>query len=276
MKSNDFFIRFWGVRGSLPVPGPKTIEFGGNTSCVEIRCGPHIVIIDAGSGIKKLGELLCDENTAEIDLLLSHSHFDHISALPFFAPLYRKGRTVNIWSGHLKGIMTTEEMVASLIREPFFPVTPQHFSADVHYKDFSIGDHLEPKPGISISTTNLNHPNACCGYRIDWHGKSICYVSDTEHREGKLDDNILKLIHHADIVVYDATYTNADYQEFKGFGHSTWQEGVRLCEAVEVKQLVLFHHRPGNDDETMLAIEKEAIKARAGTVVAREGMVLRP
>ncbi len=276
MKNSDFFIKFWGVRGSLPVPGPETLEFGGNTSCVEINCGPHILIIDAGSGIKTLGHLLADESRLEIDLLFSHIHFDHISGLPFFAPLYCKGQKVNIWSARYKNAMNTEEIVRDFVREPYFPVTPHQFNADVSYKDFSIGDILEPKPGITIKTAALNHPNGCCGYRIEWEGKSICYVSDTEHREGEMDQNILKLIHRSDIVVYDATYTNAEYPRFKGYGNSTWQEGVRLCDEAEVGQLVLFHHRPRHNDDFMRAIEKEAIGVRAGTIVAREGMVLRP
>jgi phosphoribosyl 1,2-cyclic phosphodiesterase len=190
--------------------------------------------------------------------------------------LFCKGRTINIWSGHLEGTMTTEKMVSELVREPFFPVSPQHFSANVCYKDFSIGDTLTPKPGITISTTHLNHPNGCSGFRVEWQGKSICYVSDTEHREGELDSNILKLIHQADIMIYDATYTNAEYPEFKGFGHSTWQEGVRLSVAADVALLVLYHHRPRHDDDFLQAMEKEAIAAHTGTIVAREGMVLHP
>jgi len=276
MKNSDFFVTFWGVRGSLPVPGPQTNEFGGNTSCVEIRCGAHILIIDAGSGIKSLGHLLADESNEEIDLLFSHSHFDHISGLPFFLPLYSRGRTVNIWSGHLEGVMTTEEMIAAFIREPFFPVSPHQFTANVTYRDFSIGDILTPKPGITITTAPLNHPNGCSGYRVEWQGKSICYVSDTEHREGELDQNILKLIHRADIVIYDATYTDAEYPEFRGYGHSTWQEGVRLCKIAGVRQLALYHHRPRHDDNFLRAMEKEAAALHPGAVVAREGMVLRP
>jgi len=276
MENSDFFVTFWGVRGSLPVPGPQTNEFGGNTSCVEIRCGPHILIIDAGSGIKSLGHLLADESNQDIDLLFSHSHFDHISGLPFFLPLYSRGRTVNIWSGHLEGVMTTQEMIAAFIREPFFPVSPHQFTADVFYRDFSIGDILTPKPGITITTAALNHPNGCSGYRVEWQGKSICYVSDTEHREGELDQNIVELIHRADIVIYDATYTDAEYPEFRGYGHSTWQEGVRLCEMAGVKQLALYHHRPSHDDNFLLAMEKEAVAMHPGVVVAREGMILRP
>jgi phosphoribosyl 1,2-cyclic phosphodiesterase len=276
MPQNDFFVRFWGARGSLPTPGPKTLEFGGNTSCVEIRCGSHLLIIDAGSGIKNLGHFLADDGHEDIDLLFSHCHFDHISGLPFFAPLYHKGRNINIWSGHLEGIMTTKEMIHELIKEPYFPVSPKYFKANVDYRDFSIGDTLTPKPGITVATGHLNHPNRCCGYRVEWQGKSICYISDTEHREGELDPNILKLIHKADIVIYDATYTDVEYPGFKGFGHSTWQEGIRLCEAAEVGQLALFHHRPRHDDDSLRAVEKEAKAVRAGTIVAREGLVMYP
>ncbi len=276
MKSNDLFVRFWGARGSLPVPGPETVEFGGNTSCVEIRCGPHLLVIDAGSGIKNLGHALADDGYEEINLLFSHCHFDHISGFPFFEPLYQNGRNINIWSGHLEGVMTTKEMIYELIKEPYFPVTPAYFKANIDYRNFSIGDTLTPKPGITITTGPLNHPDGCCGYRVEWQGKSICYVSDTEHLEGELDQNILKLIDQADIVIYDATYTDVEYPEFKGFGHSTWQEGVRLCEAAEVGQLALFHHRPRHDDKSLRAIENEAKALRAGTIVAREGLVMYP
>ncbi len=276
MQQSDFFVRFWGVRGSLPVPGPETLEFGGNSPCLEIRCGPHILIFDAGSGIRSLGNALCDEGIEDIDLLFSHCHYDHICGLPFFAPFFCKGRSINLWSGHLAGVMSTQEMVSAFMTEPFFPVSPDFFVADMSYKDFTAGDILMPKSGITVKTGALNHPNGCIGYRVEWNDKAICYISDTEHREGQLDQTILNLIHGADIVIYDATYTDEEYPEYRGYGHSTWQEGIRLCEQANAKQLVIFHHRPRRNDEFLRTLEHEARTMRPGTVVAREGMVLKP
>lgn len=276
MPNSDFFVRFWGVRGSTPVPGPGTLEYGGNTSCVEIRCGSHVLIIDAGSGIRILGEYLLEEGVETVDILFSHSHFDHIAGLPFFPMLYLNKYKVDIWSGHLGPDISTKDMVTNIIRSPYFPVSTDYFSSNVIYHDFTIGDTLTPKSDITVKTGRLNHPDGCVGFRVEWRGKSICYISDTEHFADKPDQNILKLIKDSDIMIYDATFTNEEYDEFKGYGHSTWQEGARLCQLADVKQFVLFHHHPNHDDETMAAIEKEARQILPNAVAAREGMILRP
>ena len=276
MPQSDFFVRFWGVRGSTPVPGPSTLKFGGNTSCVEIRCGKHVLIIDAGSGIRTLGDSLLKEGVDTVDILFSHSHFDHIAGLPFFSMLYDKKYKVDIWSAHLAPDISTKEMVTNIIKSPYFPVSTDYFSSNVIYHDFTIGDTLTPKSDISVKTGRLNHPDGCVGYRVEWQGKSICYISDTEHFEDGADKNILELIKGADIMIYDTTFTDEEYDKFKGYGHSTWQEGIRLCKLADVKQFVLFHHHPKHDDEIMAAIEDEARQILPNTVAAREGMILRP
>jgi len=159
---------------------------------------------------------------------------------------------------------------------PLFPVPPQVFSADVNYRDFKVGETLTPFEGVSLRTAALNHPNGATGYRIEYGGKSVCYVTDTEHVPGKPDQNILSLIAGADLLIYDSTYTDAEFPNFVNWGHSTWQEGVRLSDEAGVKTLVIFHHDPSHTDEQMDQISKEAEKARAGTIAARDGMVLSP
>jgi len=144
------------------------------------------------------------------------------------------------------------------------------------FRDFDFGDTLTPRPGVAVRTAELNHPNGATGYRVEHGGKSICYVTDTEHKKDALDQNILELIEGADIFIYDATYTDDEYPNYEGWGHSTWQEGMRLAEAAGVKTYVIFHHDPGHDDAFMDAVAKAAEAARPGTVVACEGMALIP
>jgi phosphoribosyl 1,2-cyclic phosphodiesterase len=274
MQDANFFVRFWGVRGSVPCPGTAYSEFGGNTPCLEIVCGEHTLIFDAGSGIRQLGGRLAGERGGRLDLFFTHCHYDHICGLPFFAPLFCSNTDLNIWSGHHQDGMTTEHMVRSFMRPPFFPVGPEVFLADVQYNDFKPGDVLAPDGGVKVITTALNHPNGCVGYRIEYGGKTICYVSDTEHEEGKTDANVLALIKDADIVIYDAAYTPEEYGKCQGFGHSTWEEGARLCDLANAGQYVIFHHCPQHDDRFMAKLADEVAAARLGSVVAREGLTL--
>lgn len=276
MASDEFYVRFWGVRGSLPCPGKDYADFGGNTPCLEVGCGDHVMIFDAGSGIRALGHRLCKAECASLDLFFTHCHYDHICGLPFFAPLYRPGTDVRMWSGHHLDDMTTEHMVRRFMAAPFFPVGPEVFQASVAYMDFDPGDELQPNGSIRVRTTRLNHPNGCVGYRIDYAGKVVCYVSDIEHENGKIDQAVCELIDGADIVIYDAAYTTDEYESCQGFGHSTWEEGARLCDAAGADRLVTFHHCPSHSDAFMVDLESEVTRTRPGSLIAREGMILHP
>jgi phosphoribosyl 1,2-cyclic phosphodiesterase len=163
-----------------------------------------------------------------------------------------------------------------MMMAPLFPIPPAAFKADVSFLDFAMGDVLMPGDGITIRTGPLNHPNRATGYRIEYGGRSICYITDTEHLVGRRDPQIVALVQGTDLMVYDSTYSDAEYPRYKGYGHSTWEEGVRLADAASVKTLVIFHHEPGHDDDRMDTIAAEAEKTRPGTIVAREGMVLTP
>ena len=163
-----------------------------------------------------------------------------------------------------------------MMMAPLFPVPPDIFQADVSYNDFECGSVLKPGAGITIRTGPLNHPNRATGYRIEFDGKTICYITDTEHYEGRVDEAIVNLVQGADIVIYDATYTDEEYPRFKGFGHSTWQEGVKLANAAQVNTLVIFHHDPNHNDDFMDEVARQAEAMRPGTIVAREGLTLRP
>lgn len=276
IQTADFFVKFWGVRGSIACPGPRTVRYGGNTSCVEIRCGGRLLIFDAGTGLRDLGNGLVGDGPVEAELYLTHTHFDHICGLPFFAPLYSAGNKVRLSAGHLLPDTDLRRVLMEMMMAPLFPIPPTAFKADVSFADFAAGNVLSPGGGITVRTALLNHPNRATGYRIDYGGRSICYVTDTEHEDGKRDRRIVRLIKDADLVIYDSTYSDEEYPKYRGYGHSTWQEGVRLADAAAAKTLVIFHHDPSHDDDRMDGIAAAAEIARPGTVVAREGMVLTP
>ncbi len=276
MVQPQFTVRFWGVRGSIACPGPDTVRYGGNTSCVEVRCGDRIIVFDGGTGLRLLGnELMRAGKAAALDIFYSHTHFDHICGLPFFAPCYDNRSHIRIWAGHLNG-RGIESVLNNMMIEPLFPIPMGIFTARLDFFDFNAGNQIKPHRGIRLATGPLNHPNGATGYRIEYAGKAVAYITDTEHRPGTLDANVLALIHRADLMIYDATYTDAEYPQHKDWGHSTWQEGVRLADAATVRTLVIFHHDPGHDDAFMDAIAAEAATARPGTIVAREGLVLYP
>lgn len=275
-SDTDFSVTFWGVRGSIACPGPATARYGGNTPCIEIRCGERILIFDAGTGIRELGESLEARGIKEAELFFSHTHIDHISGFPFFAFCYDEANRLRIWSGDLDGADSIEHALEKFMSPPLFPLGLDFLMAQITYGHFHVGDTVDLGEGVHIRTGSLNHPNGCTGYRIEYGGKSICFATDTEHTETGPDDALLDFIRGADILIYDATYTDAEYVNHIGWGHSTWEEGVRLCEAAGVKQLALFHHLPERDDDALDAIG-EAAKARfPGAVVAREGSTLVP
>lgn len=275
-KTEKMQVRFWGVRGSIACAGPEVQKYGGNTSCVEVRCGERLIIFDAGSGLRYLGEELNKNGAVNADLFLSHSHMDHICGLLFFGPLHRDNTRLRIWSGHLSNGWTTSDAVDDLMTEPLFPVSKDVFKAHIEYVDFAAGEDLNPSNDVRIRTALLNHPNGATGYRVEYCGKSICYVTDTEHREDGPDQAILDLIKDADIFIYDASYTDEEYPQYKTYGHSTWQEGARLAKQAGVKRYVAFHHDPSHNDKFMDRVAKQLKKAMPGAVVAREGMVLQP
>ena len=273
-RAADVSVRFWGVRGSLACPGPDTVIYGGNTSCVEVRCGEHRLVFDAGTGIRPLGQSLIGSGAVNLDLFLSHTHLDHVVGLPFFPPLFDPDSDIRLWAGHLRPEHGLVDVLGSLMTAPLFPVPIERFGCDPSYNDFVCGKSLNPKPGVNIHTARLNHPGRASGYRVEYGGRTICYVTDTEHTPGTLDERIRELIQGADLVIYDSTYTDEEYALHEGWGHSTWQEGIRLCDAAGAKTLAAFHHDPAHDDRVLEAIGKQAEAERPGTIVAREDLVI--
>ncbi len=276
MSTAEFAVRFWGVRGSIPCPGEANAAYGGNTSCIEMRCGKHLLIFDAGTGIYELGLALENAGPIDADIFLTHTHYDHVWGWPHFTPLLDGRNRFRIHAGHLEDNERIERVMLGLIDDPLNPVNRKTLAANISFHAFQIGDTLSPRPGVTLRTAPLVHPNRAVGYRVECAGRAACYVTDTEHKKNALDRNILGLIEGADLMIYDSTYTDDEYSRYAGWGHSTWQEGVRLCDAARVKTYVVFHHDPDHDDAFMDRVATEVEVMRPGSKVAREGMVLTP
>lgn len=275
-RAADFMrVRFWGVRGSIACPGADTIRYGGNTPCIEVRCGDHVLIFDAGTGLRQLGNALVKDTVRRsADIFLTHCHLDHVTGLPFFAPFFDDGYKIGIWAGNLLPEGSVEKVMRKIMSSPLFPVEVEIFRAGIDYHDFVSGDVLRPHPGITVHTAPLDHPDGASGYRLEYGGKVFAVISDTSGFPGKRDRELLALARNADLVVYDATFTEEEIRTRETWGHSTWNRGVKLADEAGAKTLCLFHHDPSHDDDFMDALAADAADARPGTLAAREGQII--
>jgi phosphoribosyl 1,2-cyclic phosphodiesterase len=277
---DQFQVQFWGVRGSIACPGQDTVRYGGNTACVEMRVGGQRLIFDAGTGIRLLGDQIIAENKVSGGLaghiFFSHSHWDHIQGFPFFSPAFVAGNRFDIYGGLTPNGITIKERLDTQMMDPNFPVPLKIMGAEMNFHNLAVGEVIQ-LAAVTVISAPLNHPGSATGYRVNYGGRSAAYVTDTEHLPGQLDENILKLIQGVDLFIYDCTYTDDEYGHPTngkvGWGHSTWQEGVRLAQIAGVKQLVIFHHDPSHNDAFMDDIGRSAKALFPGAVVAQEGQV---
>lgn len=264
-------IRFWGVRGSIASPGPDTATVGGNTSCVEVLCGTQRILLDAGTGLRALGQHLITrgESSAPLALLLSHYHWDHIQGLPFFLPAYMTSAALTI-VGAANGICSLRQTLEQQMSAPVFPVRFAELAARIEPREiapsetFTLGD-------VQVRTARGHHPGGVTAYRLDHGGKSIVYATDTEHY-ACVDPALRALCDGADMLVYDAQYTQEEYGAKVGWGHSTYLAGAELARAAGVGALVLFHHDPARSDGAVADLEAKARALFERTVAAREGL----
>lgn len=265
-------LKFWGVRGSIACASPDHMKYGGNTSCIEVEAGNYRFVMDAGTGIRNFGNAFLKDDVRESHLLLTHTHWDHINGFPFFVPAYDGKRSIHIMAGHLMNQGGVQDVLSTQMHNPMFPVPLEAMQANLRFEDFEAGESFSLAKGVDIQTAPLNHPNGATAYRVNHDGNSIVYVTDTEHIPGKPDQNILNLIEGADLVIYDSTYTDSEFPAKVGWGHSTWREGMRLCQAANVKRLAIFHHDPDHNDDFMDRLAAEAEAEWDGNFVSREGM----
>lgn len=260
-------IRFWGVRGSIPTPGPATAGVGGNTSCVEVQLGGERIILDGGSGLRRLG-LACGGAALRAHVLFGHLHWDHIQGVPFFGPLFHPDSRL-----HLMGPRGLHEALAAQMSPPSFPVGMQAFSARLSFETIAAGCRFEIG-SVDVRTAPLRHPGGCIGYRLEHGGRAVVYACDTEHPAEGFDEPLLELASAADVLIYDAQYTPDEYPRRVGWGHSTFERGAALACCVGARTLLLSHHDPARTDEAVGALEREARERFSGARAAREGLVL--
>jgi phosphoribosyl 1,2-cyclic phosphodiesterase len=266
-------VRFWGVRGSIACPGAATARYGGNTSCVEIRCGDQLLIFDAGTGLRELGNALTLNGGIEANIFLSHCHFDHICGLPFFAPCYSKANRVLLWAGNLLPRFKLADVIGQMMAAPLFPISRCIFEAEIEYRDFHAGASLMPLTDVLVRTIRLNHPDGATGYRVEYNGRSVAYMTDHELKKG-IDQSLVSFLLDVDILIFDCTYTREELPSHIGWGHSSWQQGLKLATAARAKTFCLFHHDPDHDDNRLDEIAAEVSAQRANSLVAREGLIL--
>ncbi len=268
-------IRFWGVRGSIASPGPETALVGGNTSCVEVTAGSTRLVLDAGTGMRRLGNELLKHGPVDVSVLLSHLHWDHIQGLPFFAPLYVPGSKIHVVGG--ASTIPVREALRRQMSAPTFPVDLNDVPSLLDYHE--VRDRQRVVLGdAEVTVAKANHPDAVYAYRIEHRGRAVVYATDTEHY-ACVDQRLVSLARNADVLIYDAQYLPDEYagvrgQSRVGWGHSTYEAGVELARAAGVGKLVLFHHDPSRTDEQVFEIEARAQALHADLCAAREGMVI--
>ncbi len=252
--AETFAITFWGVRGSIPTPGRAFAGFGGHTSCIELRCLDRLFILDAGTGLKPLGEKLSADHPRggiSADLFLTHFHLDHIHGMPFFGPLYNGTNRFRIWAGHLAAEQPVREALKRFMQSPILPMPIDSFIGLEAFHDFDAGATLQPYPGITLRTHRLNHPGSATAYRFECNDRAVCYVTDFEPDEGPHDDALMAFIAGADVAIMDATFDIGDYESKRGWGHGSWQTALALCRRAGVRHPKLSHHAPEHDDATI-------------------------
>jgi phosphoribosyl 1,2-cyclic phosphodiesterase len=274
-------ITFWGVRGSIPSPGPDTVGVGGNTSCVEVRAGKLLLIFDGGTGLRLLGKTLLKDMPITAHLFFSHVHWDHIQGFPFFDPAFVPGNVINLYGGNNVS-RTLEETLAGQMDHPSFPVHLTDMGAKMHFHDVVEDVPLELDAGDGtkavITSARGNHPNGVWAYRVDHGGHSVMYATDTEHY-AVVDPRLSKLAKNVDLLIYDSQYTPEEYSGTAGsggskvgWGHSTFDEAVKLAKSAAAKKLVLYHHDPMQSDAAVAEKERRARELFPSCEAAREGL----
>ncbi len=243
--------RCWGTRGSLPSPGPHTVRYGGNTSCLEVRAGDNVLIFDAGSGIRQLGERLVQQGEVAAELFLSHFHWDHIQGLPFFRPLYTPETTMRV-HGARQGSSDVQGLIAGQMGPIYFPVPFEALSAQLTFRDIDgatigVGD-------AEVTPHRVRHPMNTFGFRVRNGNSALAYLPDNELVGGHYDmpsgwyRSLCEFLDGVDVLVHDAMFTDEEYRRYAGWGHSTFRDAVRLAEDAGVRRLLLFHHSPERTD----------------------------
>jgi len=269
-------LSFWGVRGSTPTVDPATWRYGGNTPCLELTAPDGTqIILDCGTGLRVLGSRWAARNP-ETHILVTHYHWDHIQGIPFFAPLYSESNRFHFYSFRSKhlGHDSLQQVFETQMAMPYFPVDMSAMTAKKRFMEVSGGESFCIGEN-RITARHLNHPQGCLGFRIETPGGTIVYATDNEPGDAKLDAELQQLAADADILINDAQYTPEQLATTRrGWGHSSWREGVKVARAAGAKTLVLFHHDPDSTDRMVDGLLHQAREEFDSVFAASEGMVI--
>lgn len=255
-------VKIWGCRGSLPSPGPATLRYGGDTSCIEVQLEDGtVIVLDAGTGIRELGRRL-EGNINAVHLLLTHLHMDHVEGFPFFTPLWDEGTNVQVW-GPPSPMLSLKERIARYMSPPLFPIDVHDVPSDCVFHDLP----TEPWTlgSATVTAMPIEHPGPTVGFRIEENGRSIAYMPD--HEPAVLGDfrnespdwiDGFAIAERADVLFHDSQYTVQEYEVRRGWGHSSFADAVAYAQVTGARKLVLFHHDPAHSDETLEGMEREA------------------
>jgi phosphoribosyl 1,2-cyclic phosphodiesterase len=271
-------VTFWGVRGTLPVPGHTALRYGGNTSCVTMEFPRgQLFVFDAGTGIKALSDSLVrrGQQTLNAKIFISHPHWDHINALPFFRPLYQRGNEFEIL-GSAQGDTSLSELISAQMDGVYFPIRFKEFGAHVRFTE--LGEQEVRVDGIQVRTLYLSHPGTCLGFRVEYNGRSVCYVTDNElypedtrfHNRHYVD-RLTAFVSGTDMFITDTTYNDAEYAERMHWGHSSVGQVAKVASAARVRTWCLFHHDPDqsdNDIDAKVSAARKALERLGSDVVA--------
>lgn len=283
-------LKFWGVRGSIPTPGPTTIRYGGNTSCLEIRFDDQLFILDAGSGIRALGNaLLKEQQHIKGHIFISHMHWDHIQGIPFFTPAFIPGNNFTFY-GAEEVDANLKKIISGQMDPAYFPIELNDMGASLKFKPLHEG-RFEVE-GVPVETIFVNHPGNALGYKFSINDKKLVYISDNEpfatvNGDNNVDfigedgnEKLIRFLSDVDVLIHDAQYTPEEYIKHVTWGHSPYDYAVKLALEAKVKKLILFHHDPLHNDDKIDEILNGAVSLAAAAgkelevIAAKEGLTL--
>ncbi|MDJ0708342.1 MAG: MBL fold metallo-hydrolase [Leptolyngbyaceae cyanobacterium MO_188.B28] len=270
-KTVEFTVQFWGVRGSIPTPGADTVRYGGNTACVEILAGGKRLIFDGGTGLRILGKHLLHQRAAvNAHIFFTHTHWDRIQGFPFFIPAFTEGNCFHIYGAAAANGASIKQCLTDQMLRPNFFTPLQEMRSELKFFNISAGSII-PIDDIVVETISLNRSTSALGYRISWQGHSVVYATDTDHCLNTKDQNLLYLAHKADLLIYDGSYHDAGEEDTD---LAPWRVGAEIAKNADVRQLIMFHHSPAHDDDSLDHIEMEIQTKFSNARLAREGMIL--
>lgn len=267
-------VKFWGVRGSVPTPWKEAMQVGGNTSCVQvIPRDDLLMILDAGTGLRMLGDELMAQKKGPLTahLLLSHAHWDHIQGFPFFVPVYNPANRFVVYGAGCAHSL--EHILSKQMTAPYFPVEFSQIGAQIDYRQLG-EETFMIENDIQVTTRSFEHPGGVYGFRIEYQGKVLVFATDMEYTEDNMPEKLIDFSQEADLLIYDSQYTPEELKLKTGWGHSTHIAAAHLAQRANVRHLMLYHHDPSHSDQQLAQMEQEAKALFPRAQLATEGLVI--